>query len=172
MVYKKGTVVNHPKADWGHGIVIEDSNGQTVKIGFEKVGIKTISLEYVKPNIIDVPSVADYEVQHIAERHRVYCREPILDIHQDIKSRYPEHLVIIENGCYFDLIAQDAEYMSNIFGYEIYRRQDGAEGAGFPTNAIEVWTDLRNLRKSYIVVSQLPERVGGNVQRSISEVFP
>ena len=49
MGYKKGNIVEHPNADWGQGVVLEDSDGIIVKISFEKVGVKTISLQYVQP---------------------------------------------------------------------------------------------------------------------------
>jgi hypothetical protein len=170
--YKKGNVVKHPKADWGRGIVLEDSDGSTVKIGFEKAGVKTISLQYVQPVVVDTASVPDSEVKRIAEKSRVYIDEPFVDIIQDIKSKYPEHLVIIENGCYFEVLEQDAEYFSNMYDWKIYERQTDVPMTGFPENAKNVWIDLKNLHKPYVVVSQLPNPKRGKIQRTISEVFP
>jgi len=172
MEYKKGNVVEHPKADWGRGIVLEDSNGATVKIGFEKVGVKELSLQYVQPNIVDTGTVSDTEVKRIAEKNRIYVDEPFVDIFQDIKSKYPEHLVIIENGCYFEVFEQDAEYFSNMYGWKIYERQIDVPMTGFPEDAKKVWVDLKNLRKPYVLVTQLPNPKRGKIQRTISEVFP
>lgn len=48
--YKKGDRVKHPsKSDWGLGEVLENSNGQTVRIFFVNEGDKTLILEYVQP---------------------------------------------------------------------------------------------------------------------------
>jgi len=172
MEYKKGNVVEHPKADWGRGIVLEDSDGSTVKIGFEKAGVKTIALQYVQPIVVDTATVSDIEVQRIAEKSRIYVDEPFVDIFQDIKSKYPEHLVIIENGCYFEVFEKDAEYFSNMYGWKIYERQIGVSMTGFPEDAKKVWNDLKNLNKPYVVVSQLPNQKRGKIQRTISEIFP
>jgi hypothetical protein len=50
MEYKKGDRVKHPiKDDWGLGEVLEDSNGENVKIFFVGAGKKTISLKYAQP---------------------------------------------------------------------------------------------------------------------------
>ena len=51
MQYKKGVLIKHPKMDWGRGVVLEDSNGTNVKISFEKVGVKTLSLR----GFVDLP---------------------------------------------------------------------------------------------------------------------
>lgn len=48
--YKKGDRVRHPtKADWGLGEVLENSNGETVRIFFVGSGEKMLSLKYVQP---------------------------------------------------------------------------------------------------------------------------
>ncbi|WP_177420275.1 DUF3553 domain-containing protein [endosymbiont of Lamellibrachia barhami] len=48
--YKKGDRVKHPsKSDWGLGEVLENSNGQAVRIFFVNEGDKTLILEYVQP---------------------------------------------------------------------------------------------------------------------------
>ena len=167
-----GNIVEHPKADWGRGIVLEDSDGSTVKIGFEKVGVKTISLQYVQPIVVDTATVSDTEVKRIAEKGRVYVDEPFVDIFQDIKSKYPEHLVIIENGYYFEVFEQDAEYFSNMYGWKIYERQIDVPMTGFPDGAEKVWIELKNSHKPYVVVSQLSNPKRGNIQRTISEIFP
>ncbi len=171
MGYKKGNVVEHPRAEWGRGIVLEDSDGSTVKIGFEKVGVKTIALQYVQPAIVDAAIVSDTKVKRIAEKNRIYVDEPFVDIFQDIKSKYPEHLVIIENGCYFEVLEQDAEYFSNMYGWKIYERQIDVPMTGFPEDAKKVWVDLKNLGKPYLVVSQLPNPKQDKIQRAISEIF-
>ena len=60
MRYKKGERVRHPmKKDWGLGQVLEDSNGETVKIFFGNAGEKVISLKYVQPHKLLGKEAAD-----------------------------------------------------------------------------------------------------------------
>lgn len=50
MEYTKGDRVKHPtKDDWGLGEVLENSNGDTVRVFFVGAGEKTLSLKYVLP---------------------------------------------------------------------------------------------------------------------------
>jgi len=172
MGYKKGNIVEHPNADWGQGVVLEDSDGIIVKISFEKVGVKTISLQYVQPVVVDTDIVSDIEVRRITDANRVYVGEFFIDIFQDIKSKYPEHLVIIQNGCYFEVFEQDAEYFSEMYGWKIYERQIDVPMTGFPEDAKKVWEDLKNNNQPYVVVSQLPQKRLGKIERSISAIFP
>ena len=48
MWLKKEDRVRHPiKAEWGLGEVLEDSNGETVRVFFVGTGEKTLSLKHV-----------------------------------------------------------------------------------------------------------------------------
>ena len=48
MILKKGDRVKHPlKTEWGVGEVISENNSEVVKIFFDKIGEKTISLNHV-----------------------------------------------------------------------------------------------------------------------------
>lgn len=47
MSLKKGDRVRHPKAEWGLGEVLEDSNGEKVRVFFVGAGEKTLSLKHV-----------------------------------------------------------------------------------------------------------------------------
>lgn len=50
MEYRKGDRVRHPtKDDWGLGEVVENGNGESVRVFFVGVGEKTLSLGYVQP---------------------------------------------------------------------------------------------------------------------------
>lgn len=50
MEYRKGDRVKHPtKDDWGLGEVLENSNGDTVRVFFVGTGEKALSLKYVQP---------------------------------------------------------------------------------------------------------------------------
>lgn len=50
MEYRKGDRVEHPdKDDWGLGEILEDSNGESIRVFFVGAGEKTLSLKYVRP---------------------------------------------------------------------------------------------------------------------------
>ena len=53
MKYRKGDRVHHPSmAAWGLGLVLEDSDGITVRVFFVEVHEKTLSLTYVQPVVV------------------------------------------------------------------------------------------------------------------------
>ncbi len=137
--YKKGDLVRHPKKeDWGVGIVQEDCSEKLVSIVFENAGLKLLSLDYVKPIKISIENFTVNDLNKINSSARVYFDEPFVDIYNDIKSQFPQHLVIIENGCYFEVFEEDAEYFSNLYGWKIYERQEGVPMTGFPEDAKKV----------------------------------
>lgn len=124
------------------------------------------------PDLSHRPKCEHGETQRIAEKNHIYIAEPFVNIFQDVKSKYPEHLVIIQNGCYFEVLEQDAEYFSNLYGWKIYERQVDVPMTGFPEASNKVWQDLKRDKKPYIVVSQLPNTQRGKIKRSISEISP
>ena len=172
MIYKKGNIVSHPKMDWGRGVVMENSDGKTVEILFEKVGIKKLSLQYVEPILIDVTTLPTIEIKKLEINHKIYEGVHFVDIYTDIKSMYPDHLVIIENGCYFEIIEDDALYLSQLYGWTVYERQHGVLMTGFPDNAKHIWNDLVSFKKPYLIVSQLENMDNGNIKRKITDIYP
>lgn len=99
---------------------------------------------------------------------------PFQQIYEDIKGRYPEHLVIIENGRFYDAFHEDAEYIGSVRNYEVYDQWgNGIKKIGFPVRHAEsVWEDLQNSDQPFIVVGQLLGRdEEGRVQRKINEIF-
>ena len=172
MKYLKGSVVKHPKADWGKGLVLEDTSGPTIKIRFKKVGLKTLSLQHIEPILLDDQKVSEVEVVRLAQMGRVYIDETFKDIYDDIKSRYPSHIVVIQNGYYFEVLENDAEYFSRKYGWKLYERQAGVTITGFPDQVQKAWRDLRETNTPYILVSQLDKLEGGKVVRTITEIFP
>lgn len=62
MKYTKGDRVRHPaKTDWGLGEVLENSNGNNVRIFFVGAGEKTLSLKHVQPEHV-APSESHHPV--------------------------------------------------------------------------------------------------------------
>ncbi len=173
MQYKIGSIVKHPNKslDWGLGVVLKEIDGVSVQVCFAVAGVKTLSLQHITPILIEDPENHAMEASKIIAKNRVYIGDSFLDIFHDIKSKYPHHLLIIENGRFFDALEQDAEVLSEKYGWKIYERQTGV-AIGFPVDAQKIWEDLRNQKIPYIVVSQLPQEGQGKIHRSISEVFP
>lgn len=172
MRYEKGNIIAHPNMDWGHGTIMENSDGKTIQVLFEKVGRKKLSLQHVKPILLDADLISDTNINRLEINHKIYVDISFIDIFIDIKSKYTDHLVIIENGCYYEILNEDAEYLSKLYGWTIYERQLGIPMTGFPDNAKNIWDDLVSLGKPYLIVSQLPTASNNKIKRKITEVYP
>ena len=76
MWLKKADRVRHPiKAEWGLGEVLEDSNGETVRVFFVGTGEKTLSLTYVTLDCMPTDEAAHPLLDHLRmpekrDRHR------------------------------------------------------------------------------------------------------
>ena len=171
MKYDEGDIVLHPKMDWGRGIVRENSDGKTVQVLFEKVGTKKLSLIHVELIHLSQDEVSNMDLECIETNNKIYVDTPFVDIVSDIKSKYPRHLVIIENGCYYEVLYDDAQYLSNLYGWTVYERQHKVPMTGFPDTSRNIWDDLKSLGKPYLIVSQLPTSINYKIKRKISEVY-
>jgi len=90
-------------------------------------------------------------------------------IKSKVKSQRPNHLVIIQNGNFYEASGDDAKYFQELFGYKLFVRF-GTEKTGFPTYSKKVFSDLEQLNKSYVLVTQIPVAPNG-AKRAISKVF-
>ena len=162
--------MEHPTADWGKGVVLEDAEGSTVLVSFESVGIKTVSLKHVDLRVLSEPIATNDDVERLILVSRLYIDEPFLDIYHDLKSKFPEHLVIIQNGYFFEALEDDAEYLRGLYGWNIHARGN-ASITGFPDKAVSVWNRLRDLNQPFLVLKQLPTERHGRIQRQIAEIF-
>jgi hypothetical protein len=170
MKYLKGGWVEHPVEDWGKGVVLEDADGPTVTISFETVGIKTLDLRYVEPQIISAALASEEKIEQLKASSRLYFNESFLDIYRDIKISFPGHIVIIQNGFFFEALESDAEYLRSLFGWKIHARGN-ASVTGFPDQAVSVLKKLRSLQQPFAIVSQLPPQKTGKIERQITEIF-
>lgn len=172
--YKKGQLIKHPnRPEWGIGVVIKDSDSTLLNVSFEVAGTKALSLEYIEPEIVESVPISEVEFKRRVEKYRIYVDEPFIDIYQDLKSKYPSHLVIIENGSYYDVLDKDALFFQKEFNYKIYDHAIDVMGAGFPIQGLsKILEKLKDLQSSYIVVRQLPNPSQGKIQRKVSEIFP
>jgi Protein of unknown function (DUF3553) len=93
MWLKKEDRVRHPiKAEWGLGEVLEDSNGETVRVFFVGTGPKTLSLKYVTLECIPKdeaahPILDNLRVPEKSDRHP-YQSLPVAI--ERFRERYPQ----------------------------------------------------------------------------------
>ena len=173
--YKKGYLVKHPKIDdWGVGVVLEDSNGKTVEVSFKNAGKKSLSLQYVEPQILSKEPLSDVEIRQFLQKDRIYCDEPFIDIYYDLKSTYPNHLILIEKGIYYRVLEDDALFFHKEFNYKTLSHAVDVIGTGFPEwGLVAVLKKLRSIKHPYIVLSQLPNQNPSTDkwERKVTEVF-
>ena len=168
-MFKKHDFIRHPKIDWGIGVVLFNSDGKTVTALFESVGKKTLSLKHILPTLVKEP--IDFNVNKTSLAHKTYTSTYFNDIYYDVKSEYPNHLIFIENGCYYEVLNDDAEELSLRYDWKTYERQESITTTGFPTTNKHVWNDLNHDGTPYIIVSQLPQ-TSQYISRKITKIFP
>jgi len=170
MKFSKDTFIKHPKVDWGVGRVISDSTSEFVSAIFEKVGLKTILLSHVTPLVVNYETEVGRNKFNDTLKLRMYFDESFEDIYKDIKSKAPSHLVIIENGTYYEVINDDAEKCKEIYGWKVYSRAKNQPLTGFPIGNKNVFYDLESRKISYVLVSQLSHNTK-NIERQVDRVF-
>jgi hypothetical protein len=93
MWLKKEDRVKHPlKAEWGLGEVLEDSNGETVRVFFVGTGEKTLSLKHVTLECIPTDEAAHPILDHLRvpekrDRHRY---QSLPESIERFRARYPQ----------------------------------------------------------------------------------
>ena len=93
MSLKEADRVRHPtKAEWGLGEVLEDSNGETVRVFFVGAGEKTISLKHVTLDCIPTdeaahPVLDNLRVPAKSGRHRY---QSLPESIERFLERYPQ----------------------------------------------------------------------------------
>ena len=166
---KKYTWVRHPNADGGKGIVINDLVNNRVEIIFEKVGKKTLDTRNI--NLISLPKDelnSEYEANKLINMNRIYYLDKFKEIYDDVKSKYPNHILIIQNGCYYELLFEDAELCNSFFGWEIYEASGGVLKTGFCIDNKSSWDKIYSLNKPFVLVEQISN--GNNSERQITEI--
>jgi len=92
------------------------------------------------------------------------------EIKQSIKNDRPNHLVIIQNGYFYEVIDEDTNFFVNNFSYKAFERK-GVVVAGFPIHSQKVFSDLREMKQPFVLVSQLPKGESKKVRRAISDIY-
>ncbi len=100
----------------------------------------------------------------------LYLDESFEVIYSDIKSKAPNHLVIIKNGTYYEVINDDAEKCRELYGWTIYSRSKNQPLTGFPVFSKKVFYDLEAKHISYVLVSQISHKAK-NIERKVERIF-
>jgi len=93
MWLKKEDRVRHPlKAEWGLGEVLEDSNGETVRVFFVGTGPKTLSLKYVTLECIPTGEAAHPVLDHlrVPEKRDRHPYQSVPESIERFRERYPQ----------------------------------------------------------------------------------
>lgn len=170
MKFIKHSLIRNPTANWGVGLVVSDSTNESVIACFEFVGLKTISLSHVSPLVVDYANEIDRSQFNDLIKLRLYFNESFENIYNDLKNKAPNHLVIIENGKYYEVINVDAENCRKLYGWKVYSRTKNQSLTGFPVGNKGVFYDLESNHISYILVSQLCHKTK-NIERQVDRIF-
>jgi hypothetical protein len=93
MWLKKEDRVKHPlKAEWGLGEVLEDSNGETVRVFFVGTGEKTLSLKHVTLECIPTDEAAHPVLDHlrVPEKRDRHQYQSVPESIERFRARYPQ----------------------------------------------------------------------------------
>src|SRR5690606_31465087 len=102
---------------------------------------------------------------------------PMMKQHQDIKSKYPDAILLFRVGDFYETFSNDAIIASKVLGITLTKRSNGAassiELAGFPHHALDTY--LHKLVKAgyrVAICDQLedPKSVKGLVKRGVTEL--
>jgi len=89
---------------------------------------------------------------------------------KNLKARFPHHLSIVHYGNFYQIYDDDATFFENYFSFNSYVKF-GKLTCGFPIFSTNYFDDLRNMKKSFIRVDQLPDKINGKIVRAISEIY-
>lgn len=102
---------------------------------------------------------------------------PLMKQHREIKSKYPDAILLFRVGDFYETFGEDAMIASRVLGITLTKRSNGAassvELAGFPHHALDTY--LHKLVKAgyrVAICDQLedPKTVKGIVKRGVTEL--
>ena len=89
---------------------------------------------------------------------------------KNLKSKFPNHLVIVHFGYYYQIYDEDATFFANYFSLNTFKKYNKLT-AGFPAFSTKYFSNLRDMEKSFVRVDQLSEKKNGMIQRAITEIY-
>ena len=108
---------------------------------------------------------------------KTVAETPLMKQHREIKSRYPDAVLLFRVGDFYETFSEDALIASRVLGITLTKRSNGAassvELAGFPHHALDTY--LHKLVKAgyrVAICDQLedPKTVKGIVKRGVTEL--
>ncbi len=102
---------------------------------------------------------------------------PLMKQHKDIKSKYPDAILLFRVGDFYETFGEDAQIASRVLGITLTKRSNGSasavELAGFPHHSLETY--LHKLVKAgyrVAICDQLedPKLTKGIVKRGVTEL--
>jgi DNA mismatch repair ATPase MutS len=92
-----------------------------------------------------------------------------LDIHEELKREYPEHIIFIRCGFYYEVWFEDAEKCQDIFDWDIGQR-GGKSFSGVGKQGIRAITEkLEGQKIPYILVEQV--KMNNTVEREFGKKY-
>src|ERR1700761_6010115 len=102
---------------------------------------------------------------------------PLMKQHKDIKTKYPDAVLLFRVGYFYETFSEDAHIASKVLGITLTKRSNGSASAvdlaGFPHHALDTY--LHKLVKAgyrVAICDQLedPKTVKGIVKRGVTEL--
>ena len=103
---------------------------------------------------------------------RLFNGDRPIDIVNDLKIDYPDHIVFVQNGFFWEVYEGDAEVCSRLFGWKIASHGTGRTFTGVPINARKFKDRLEDESVSYVMVAQTEfPSTAASVERAPVELF-
>src|SRR6202047_1172544 len=102
---------------------------------------------------------------------------PLMKQHKDIKTKYPDAVLLFRVGDFYETFGEDAHIASRVLGITLTKRSNGSASsvdlAGFPHHSLDTY--LHKLVKAgyrVAICDQLedPKQAKGIVQRGVTEM--
>jgi DNA mismatch repair ATPase MutS len=85
-------------------------------------------------------------------------RTPLREIYKEGWDEYPDHIIFIQNGCFWEAAEHDAEYLFEHLGWKTHNANYDRRlttGTGIENEHFE--SQLKELGKGYVLIAQIDE---------------
>ena len=101
----------------------------------------------------------------------INCNKPY-EIFKKLKVKYPEHIIFIQVGYFWELYNDDALLCSEYFGWTTFKRGREQLVTGVPINAKYIYDVLKSNNEAYVLVRQTGKKTSdGRALREVSEII-
>jgi DNA mismatch repair ATPase MutS len=88
---------------------------------------------------------------------------------EQLKAKYPKHIIFIQCGYYYDVYDEDARECNRLFNWKIYKRGE-LDYTGTSRKSTKFKDALKSMNHPYIIVDQYIENE--YLKRKVVEIFP